>query len=170
MNETSAPHPADTSDLPKNGRPQMVTLSSTMTLFWRIFIPIFGTVFLSALLAPFLLIGEDDYYMSLPLWLLRLLSLLIPAAWIFFVYRTLWRLKRVDADATHFYATNYWTTVRYPWQDLERIEEKVRLGRRVVNFHLHSAGRFGQIISFLPGSYYHEWMSENKNKLPYAGV
>ena len=47
---------------------------------------------------------------------------------------------------------------------IERFEEKKRMGRQVVNFHLKAPGRFGQIISFLPGSGFEEWKSRNEER------
>ena len=133
-------------------------LSSNTTLMWRVFAPVFGTVFMSGLLLAFWLTDQNESsHPSMAGIFARVLIALLWIGWLFLVRRTLWRLKRVDADPTHFYVTNYWTTVRYPWQDLERIEEKRRLGRRVVNFHLRASGRFGGIVSFLPGTLFDEW-------------
>lgn len=97
-------------------------------------------------------------YLPFPMLWPRLLLLAIAIGWLWFLQRTLLRLKRVDADDTHIYVTNYWTTVRYPWHDVERIEEKKRLSRRVVNFRLRAPGKFGQVISFLPSSFFDDWM------------
>lgn len=153
--------PTDTANLPKNGHSKLIMLSSNKTLFWRIFVPFFGTVFLTGLMLAFLLIDESDLYLPIPVLWARILVVVLWAAWLFFVLRTIWRLKRVDADDSHIYVTNYWVTVRYPWQDIERFEEKKRLGRRVVNFKLRAAGRFGDVISFLPGSSFEEWKERN---------
>lgn len=136
-------------------------LSSNATLFWRVFIPIFGTVFLSGLLLTFLLIPEEDLYLSFPIIWGRVTIFTIWVGWFLLVRSTIWRLKRVDANATHLFVTNYWTTVRYPWSDVERIEEKRHLGRRLIHLHLRAAGRFGKKISFLPGSHFEEWKREN---------
>ncbi len=156
--------PPDTSKLPSNGNPKTAVLSSNATLFWRVFTPVFGTVFFTGLLLVFWLTDEEDLYLPSSVWLPRFILLAVWAGWVFFVWRTLWRLKRVDVDDTHLYVTNYWSTVRYPWQDVERWEEKRRLGRRVVNFWLKAPGRFGQVISFLPGSYFDEWKKEAEAK------
>jgi hypothetical protein len=153
----------DTASLPQNGNPKTVILSTSSTLFWRVFVPIFGTVFLGGFMLAFWLIDESSVYLSYPILWPRLALLAIWLGWLFFVSRTLWRLKRVDADDTHLYVTNYWHTVRYPWGDVERIEEKKPLGRRVVNFWLRAPGRFGQVISFLPSSSFDEWMKEQKS-------
>lgn len=93
-------------------------------------------------------------------WGARATMTLLWLGWLYFVRRTFWRLKRVDADPTHFFITNYWTTVRYPWGDLSHIEEKTRMGRRIVQFHLKGSGRFGSVISFLPGTLYDAWQAE----------
>jgi hypothetical protein len=92
---------------------------------------------------------------------IRAVILLFWAACIFFIRRTLWKLKRVDANSQYFYVTDYWTTVRYPWNDLERVEEVKRWGQKIVHFHLKGSGRFGTKISFIPGSYFKMWKAEN---------
>lgn len=154
------PVSAETGNQPDNGQPKMSILSSNSTLFWRVFVPVFGTVFLSGLLLAFWLTDEEELYLPFSAIWPRYALLLLWLSWLWFVRRTLWRLKRVDADDTHLYVTNYWTTVRYPWHDVERWEEKKRLGRRIVNIWLKAPGRFGQVISFLPGSEYDEWMKK----------
>ncbi len=141
-------------------------ISSNATLFWRVFTPIFGTVFLSGLLLSFLLIPGEDLYLPFPVLWGRLFVFALWLGWLLLVRRTLWRLKRVDANATHFFVTNYWVTVRYPWTDVEKTEEKIRLGRRIVNLCLRAPGRFGQKISFLPGGRFEEWKKENKGLVP----
>lgn len=162
--ENQDPLAPDSAALPKNGHPKTVMLSTGSTLFWRVFVPVFGTVFLSGFLLAFWLLEEDELYLSFSVLWPRLLLALLMIGWLLFVWRSFWRLKRVDADDTHIYVTNYWTTVRYPWDAVQRIEEKKRLTRRVINFWLRAPGRFGQIISFLPGSFFDEWMAERKNK------
>jgi hypothetical protein len=136
-------------------------LSSNSTLFWRVFLPIFGTVFLSGLLLTFLLIPEEELYLPFPLVWGRAVLAAVWLGWLAFVRRTLWRLRRVDADGTHLYVTDYWTTLRYPWADVEKITESRRLGRRIAHVWLKAPGRFGRQISFLPGGRFDEWRAEN---------
>lgn len=136
-------------------------LSASATLFWRVFVPIFGTVFLSGLLLTFLLIPEEELYLPFPLLWGRVFVFAVWLAWILLMRRTLWRLKRIDADATHFFVTNYWITVRYPWTDVEKTEISKRLGRRIASIYLKAPGRFGQKISFLPGDRFEAWKQEN---------
>lgn len=141
---------------------KMVILSSNATLFWRIFIPVFGTVFMTGLLMAFWLMDTEVLYMDTATLLMVRGGVAVSwAAWVLFVRKTLWKLRRVDADGQHFYVTDYWTTARYPWEDLDRMEETTRLGRRIVHFYLKGSGRFGSKISFLPGSYFRVWKEEN---------
>jgi hypothetical protein len=121
---------------------------------------------LSGLLLSFLLIPEEDLYLPFPLLWGQVFLFILWLGWLFLVRNTLWRLSRVDASSTHFFVTNYWITVRYPWVDLEKTEDKRRLGRRIVNLCLRAPGRFGQKISFLPGDRFEEWKKENPGIFP----
>lgn len=152
-----------TAELPKNGKSHPTQLSSNATLFWRVFVPVFGTVFFTGLMLAFWLVNEDDVYIgAMPALASRLLMTAVWLGWLVLVRRTVWKLKRLDADDAHLFVTNYWTTVRYLWQDVERMEEKRHFfGRRVVHLWLRGAGRFGQKISFLPGTAFHAWVEEH---------
>ncbi len=129
-------------------------LTSNATLFWRVFVPIFGTVFLAGLTLALLLISEENLFLSFPALWARVTALLLLLSWLLLIKRTVWRLKRADANETHLFVTNFWHTVRYPWSDIDRIEESQRMGRRLVHFHLKASGRFGQIISILPAAHF----------------
>ena len=137
----------------------MAHLSSNTTLFWRIFLPVFGSVFVTGLVLSFWLIPADELYMSMKTaWVGRGISALGWFAWLFFLRQTLWRLMRVDADPEHVVVTNYWTTVRYKWQDVESIGQGTILWKRVKILRLKAPGRFGQEMHFLPGTYFEPWM------------
>jgi|GEM_PF-1802153 len=128
-------------------------LSSNYTLFWRVFFPIFSTVFLFGLMVAFYLTEENDMLFPLvPVLWARIGIVVVMLLWMFLLYRTLWRLKRVDADTQHVYVTNYWHTVRYPWTDVNHLELKNRVGRHVWQIVLKAPGRFGQTIYFFPSA------------------
>lgn len=169
-NQNSQPNAVDQEIIPSTAAElsadKTECLSSTATLYWRVFVPIFGTVFLTGLLLSFLLIPEEDLYLPFPLLWARLFVFTLWLGWILLIRRTLWRLKRIDASASHFYVTNYWTTVRYPWLDVEKVEIKHPLGRRVVNLYLRAPGRFGKKISFLPSGRFEAWKKEHESAIP----
>lgn len=85
--------------------------------------------------------------------------------WLGYVKWSLWPLKRIDADDSYVYVTNYWTTVRYPWTDIERLEKRRLGGRKVMVLHLKGSGRFGQQIRFLPASHCLEWLQRRGMKV-----
>lgn len=143
-----------------NRLPGSINLSSNTTLMWRVFLPVFGFVFLSGMLLAFWLIDEEDLYLPYSVWWPRIISLLFWLGWLYFVRRSLWPLKRIDADAGHVLITNYWTTARYPWTDIERFETRKHLGRRAFYLHLKAPGYFGQHILFFPASHFDQWMEE----------
>lgn len=151
---------SDTTALSQNGASRPTLLSSAATLFWRLFVPVFSTVILSSFSLIFWLMDGEDLYLPVPVLWVRIGLTLALIGWVWFLYRTLWRLKRVDADAAHVFVTDYWTTVRYPWSDVEGFSESTHLGRRIAHLHLRSTGRFGQKISFLPASTFKAWLEE----------
>ena len=103
---------------------------------------------------------SDDAYFRIPLHYIRLGVFVFWVLWLFLMYRTLWRLHRVDVDSASVYISNYWRTARYPWADIEKLTESRRLGRRIIHIHLKAPGRFGQRVSFLPGKSYDTFKSE----------
>lgn len=132
--------------------PRSVLLSSNSTLFWRIFIPVFVTVFLAGPVLVFWLTPAEDLYTSSPIWIIRGGLLLIFVGWLLLARWKILPLKRVERDAEYVYVSNYWITVRYPWSDIERTEETRWLGRKAVALWLKAPGRFGKRILFLAGS------------------
>lgn len=153
--------PQDTANLPTNGHARPASLSSNLTLFWRVFVPVFGTVFFTGMLIVLWVTADDDLYLPYSIWWPRAIISTIWLGWLVYVKTMLWPLLRLDADDAYLYATNYWVTVRYPWTDVARVEEIKKLGRRFAVLHLKAPGRFGQSLRFLPGSRYRQWMHEN---------
>ena len=162
--EQHEPVTSDTSSLPSNGHSKPTNLSSNATLIWRIFLPVFGTVFLTGLSLAFWVTEEEELYLPYPVILPRVILLVVILAWLWYVRAALWPLKRIDANDAHLFVTNYWTTVRYPWTDVEQLEKRRFRGRNVVALRLKAPGRFGQEILFIPGSHYHAWMRDNKKE------
>ena len=138
-------------------------LSSNSTLFWRVFVPIFGTVMVSGFLLTFLFIPGEELYLPFPILWGRVVVLILWALWLVAIRRTVWRLKRVDANDSHVFVTNYWVTARYPLSDVESLEEVHRAGRRIVHIHLRAPGRFGRKVSFLPNDRYDGWLAAHAN-------
>ncbi len=67
------------------------------------------------------------------------------------LYWSVMGLKRVEMDDHFFYVTNYFKHVRYPYHQLEKIEEKDYYFFRTVLLVLKQPGQFGKRITFIPG-------------------
>lgn len=123
-------------------------LSSNSTLFLKIVLPTVWMVFFVLLMVVmFLVEPEDNPFMTNPF--VRY-GILFGFLFIFFIaYRTILRLKRVDADKDHIFVSNYFKTYRYKLKDIKTIEE-VDFGLfLVLSIVLHQEGKFGRNIPFL---------------------
>ena len=123
-------------------------LSSSWTLGFRIFLPtfwlaFFGTFFLTTLFTDKNQIGQMSMN-GLRWGLLAFIGIFL-----FIFWKTVLRLKRVDADKTHVYVTNYFKNVGYKHEDVEKIELSKGIIFNYGTLVLKGAGRFGKRILFL---------------------
>ena len=77
------------------------------------------------------------------------------------LYFTLMQLKRVEINKEEgfFYVTNYFKNVRYPFHNIDKIEESDFLFLQLVSIHLKTPGSFGKVIRFVASrkSYRNFW-------------
>ncbi len=127
----------------------MTQLSSNSTLFWRIFLPFFlGTA--TTLLVFAAILNEDVSiagFIGMPK---NFFFLAVWSAVMFFIAKTGWQMRRVEADTESFFVTDFWKNARYTWASVERVEPGRRLWVDVVDIWLHEPGVFGRRISFRP--------------------
>jgi hypothetical protein len=77
------------------------------------------------------------------------LALFIAGGIVFF-YFTFFRLKRVDADETYIYVTNYFRTYRYTLDSIDAWILYDHLVFKAVHIVLKEKGKFGKRILFIP--------------------
>lgn len=123
-------------------------LSSNSTLFYRLFVPtlwlgFFGAFFLAVFLSDKSDIGGLNT--SNLKWELLAFVLTFVAVFKF----TLWKLLRIDADMDYVYVTNFFRTVRYPLQDIEKIEVSRGFIYNYGILFLKGKGYFGQNLNFI---------------------
>ncbi len=126
----------------------MIRISSASTLFFAIFLPVFWFVFFGSLTVGLFIISSEemDYgFMKYLKWIFLFLFL------VFFliIYRTIWRLRRVDADQDYIYVTNYIKTIRIPYAQIESLTSKSLSWRLLARLKLKHNGYFGSEILFL---------------------
>ena len=123
-------------------------LSSSWTLGFRIFLPtfwiaFFGTFFLTTLFT------DKDQIGQLSMNGLRWGLLVFIVVFMLIFWKTVLRLKRVDADKEHVYVTNYFKNVGYLHQYVEKIELSKGIIFNYGTLVLKEKGRFGKRILFL---------------------
>ncbi|MBL7816396.1 MAG: hypothetical protein JNL70_15355 [Saprospiraceae bacterium] len=123
-------------------------LSSSWTLALRIFLPtfwiaFFGTFFMATLFTDKNQIGQMSMN-GLRWGLLVFITIFVIIFW-----KTVLRLKRIDADKDYVIVTNYFKTVRYPHIDVEKIELSKGFIFTYGTLVLKGKGRFGDRILFL---------------------
>jgi hypothetical protein len=123
-------------------------LSSSWTLAFRIFLPtfwiaFFGTFFFAVLFTDKNQIGQIS--MNGLRW--GLLAFILVFMFIF--WKTVLRLKRIDADSEYVYVTNFFKNIRYPHADVQKIELSKGIIFNYGTLVLKGSGKFGSRILFL---------------------
>ena len=67
------------------------------------------------------------------------------------LYWAVMRIKRVEMDDKFFYVTNYFKNIRYPYHQIENINEKDYFFFRTIHLIIKQPGHFGKKITFIPG-------------------
>lgn len=126
----------------------MRQVSSNLTLILRLFIPVFWLVFFGLLALSAWLVTPDTGGMLARLdFRLGLTAFFLTGAAV--LYFTLMKLKRVEMDAQSIVATNYFKSVRYSWDNVEKIVLQPFLIFHIAYIHLKKPGYFGSRIVFL---------------------
>ena len=123
-------------------------LSSSWTLGFRIFLPTFWIAFFGVFFVTTLLTDKDQIgQMSMNGLRWGLLAFI--AIFVLVFWKTVLRLKRIDADKEYIYVTNYFKNVRYPHADIEKIELSKGIIFNYGTLVLKGKGVFGSRILFL---------------------
>lgn len=126
----------------------MQRVSTNLTLFFKFFIPVFWLVFFGAFTIAALLL-DYEYVGSISAATFRIGTVLFFVSGAVLFAFTLMRLKRVEMDENFVFVTNYFKSVRYPYHNIEKIEESSFLFLKVVSIHLKTPGSFGRRVVFL---------------------
>lgn len=128
---------------------QTIRLSTNWTLILRLFIPIaWITFFSSFLLSSFLANPVEVPQFTNNTFRLAIGFFILGG--ILFFYFTFFRLKRVDANSTHIYVTNYFKTYRYTLDSVEKWVLYDHIIFKAIHVFLKEKGKFGKRIIFIP--------------------
>lgn len=126
----------------------MQQVSTSLTLILKIFIPVFWTtiVFAFTMAVWFL---DTSMFAGMPIQTFRYGITIFLLIGIAFFYFTVLKLKRVEMSETHIFATNYFKNFKYPWSNVENIEERDFVIFRTIHVVLRKPGTFGKRITFV---------------------
>ena len=134
----------------------MQRVSSNLTLFFKIFIPIFWSVFFGAMLLAFFMNKEEFSFNTANF---RIGAIVFYISGLVMYYLMLFRLKRVEFDAEFAYVSNYFKTFRYPWHNIIGIQETSFILFIICTMELKEGGHFGEKIVFIASRrHYREYM------------
>lgn len=135
----------------------MIKLSSSITIFLKLFFPLFWLVFFGSLTVAMLISAPENLDRSRPYFKWLWVSIFI--GWSLVLYFTVFQLKRVEGNAEGIHMSNYFRNIFIPLKDIESFDEtsfgpfllvKVRFKRKTyfgkVNYFLASKTRFGMFV------------------------
>ncbi len=126
----------------------MFQLSSSTTLALKIFLPCLWLAFFGAFLIAVLLL-DDPYIMGFPMLFFRVgLTSFLLLGFVFFYFTTL-KLKRVDANETHLFVSNYFKNFRYSFESIEKISVTDYSVLHLATLTLVEAGSLGKKMVFI---------------------
>lgn len=123
-------------------------VSSNWTLFLKIFFPVFWGVFFGLTTLAFLF-SSEAYIGGMSINKFRLLMFSFFCTGMAVMYFSLMQLKRVEVDNDFVYISNYMKTARYPFHNIEKMEETSYLISKVVHIYFKTPGIFGKKSIFL---------------------
>ncbi len=126
----------------------MQRLSSNLTLFFKIFLPVSWVSFFGFFgLVIFLIDPTDEPFLTSNMF--RMTYVCCFAVFLTLIYFTIFQLKRVETSDGFIYTTNYFKTVRFSIDNIKKISV-MNLGiTRIARMHLHKKGLFGSKIPFM---------------------
>ena len=126
----------------------MRRISSSATLFLKIFIPTFWIVFFGSFTLAVLISGKNiSPLVSQPGFKIGIVIFYLTGVYALGI--SLFRLQRVELDSEHMYVTNYFKTYRYPLEHIDKIKELELIIFKLGIIHLIGAGSLGKKIFFV---------------------
>lgn len=129
-----------------------IHVSSNWTLFLKILLPIVWGVFFGLTTIVFW-ISKEPSVGSISMFNFRLLMTSFFITGMTVLYFSLMQLKRVEVDENFLYITNYKDTARYPFHNIEKLEEADYFIFKTVHVYFKEAGIFGKKVVFLSNQF-----------------
>ena len=136
----------------------MQRVSSNLTIVLKLFLPTFWIVFFGAF-TIIVLFARNAYFGQIPAVPFKIGTVLFYLSGLAMFYFTLIKLKRVELGDEHVYVTNYFKHLKYPYRDIEKIEDSSIGFFQTATIWLKAPGTFGSRVTFVvsPANYDHFW-------------
>ncbi len=139
----------------------MQRISSNLTLFFRIFIPVFWTTFYG-LFTVVMFLADDSTIQLFQSDLLKYSNLLFYFSTLMIIYLTIFQLKRVELSEDGVFVTDYLKTLRYSFDSVEAVGFRNYYFFKLGFIILKEKGYFGKKIVFLlKKKYLEDFMQEH---------
>jgi hypothetical protein len=141
----------------------MQRVSTNLTLFLKLFFPTFWAVFFG-MFTLFALFYQQSEILLLQHWGFKLSVLSLYLFFFTFFYFTLFQLKRVEMGIDCYHVSDYFSTYRMVYEDIDRVREIPVLRWILVIITLQGKSRFGRKIMFLANkNLYLTFLLEHEN-------
>ena len=126
----------------------MQRLSSNFTLFFKLTIPVGWVSFFGLFaLVIFIVDTTDKPLLASPYFKYGFLAFFL--LFLTIIYFTIYQLKRVEYENGFMYVTDYFKTIKFPIENIERVSTLNMILFKVAWFHLKAKGIFGKRIPFI---------------------
>ena len=141
----------------------MHRVSSNITIILKLFFPLLWVTFFGLLTLALWL--QDHFSMgTLPIEYVRIGMTIFFVLGSVLLYFSFLQLLRVEMDEHFVYATNYWKTARYPFHQMEKIQEVDFLIFKTIHVALKNKGAFGKKLIFIPSqARFQNFLNEHPN-------
>lgn len=143
-------------------------ISSSLTLFFKVFIPTVWAVFFGSFMILIFLMGADlspVFAGYVP----KLIYVILFAVFFLLLRFTIMRLKRIELTEEAFYVTNYFKTFRYTYDSLDKVSEMDFILMKILVFRFKTTSTFGKkVFCIKRSSVWKEFNSKFPEKLAHA--
>lgn len=140
----------------------MIRLSSSLTLGFALFFPVFWFVLFGCLTLFILALDPEDLPISNPV----VFKLCLTLGFLFFgflIYKGPMKLKRVEIENDQLFVTNYFKTITFDLQHVTNINVQPILGLTLVTLKLDYKSSFGKKIRLLSDSHRVKYLLDKNN-------
>lgn len=126
----------------------MINISSAFTLVFKLFLPLFWIVFFGSWYLV-LLFADGMKGSILNQYDFKLYFGIFMVSWMLFLYFTVWKLQRIDADKESLIVTNFFKAYRYKVENIAKVTNTNYLFFTVKTFHFKEKGYYGKKVSVM---------------------